>query len=298
MHFRRVWQRAALAGAALATASCVPPDFSQLELAAAGSIGTPRLTPDLAALLSDERVFASMAAVRSASAAAPFRLTDGDPGSRRRALRCLTAAAYYEGRSESEEGQRAIVQVVLNRVRHYAYPSTICGVVFQGSDRRIGCQFSFTCDGSLDRRREPAPWRRAEGLAREAIDGSVYAPVGWATHYHRHDVRPAWASSLRALPAIGVHQFYVWQGSAGEANAFVRRSSSVEREPRPRSPEPSAAAAGTPAAVPDAAAPPGPVISADAESAPVHQPNLGATIVRLVESGRLGSSPQSVGETS
>ncbi|PCJ46186.1 MAG: DNA gyrase subunit A, partial [Gammaproteobacteria bacterium] len=43
----------------------------------------------------------------------------------------------------------ANAEVVLNRVGHKAFPNTVCSVVFQGAERVTGCQFSFTCDGSM-----------------------------------------------------------------------------------------------------------------------------------------------------
>ena len=69
----------------------------------------------------------------SIRAARPFALR-GSQIDRARALQCLTTAIYYEAGSEPDAGQRAVAQVVLNRVRHPAFPATVCGVVFQGSD--------------------------------------------------------------------------------------------------------------------------------------------------------------------
>jgi len=70
------------------------------------------------------------------------------PIDRMRSLDCLAQAVYYEARSEGENGERAVAQVVLNRVRHPAWPNSVCGVVYQGPMRAGGgCQFTFTCDG-------------------------------------------------------------------------------------------------------------------------------------------------------
>lgn len=138
-----------------------------------------------------------------------------------RASDCLTAAIYYEARSEPVDGQRAVAQVVLNRVRDRAFPSTVCGVVFQGSHRRTGCQFSFTCDGSMLRnRRDPFGWARARQIADAALAGSVYAPVGSATHYHANYVSPWWAPSLTRIGQVGAHIFYRWRGAMERALAF------------------------------------------------------------------------------
>jgi spore germination cell wall hydrolase CwlJ-like protein len=139
---------------------------------------------------------------------------------RSRALQCMTAAIYYEAASEPDAGQRAVAQVVLNRVAHPAYPNTVCGVVYQGSERRTGCQFSFTCDGSLARVPARMFWLRAENVARAALSGFVYSPVGLATHYHTIAVHPYWAPSLALIGTIGAHQFYTFRGAAGQPGAF------------------------------------------------------------------------------
>lgn len=140
-----------------------------------------------------------------------------------RAEECLTMAVYYEAASESIDGQRAVAQVVMNRMHHPSYPNTVCGVVFQGSQRSTGCQFSFTCDGSLARRPQPAAWNRARRVASAALGGFVFAPVGLATHYHRTDINPYWAPSLTVVGTIGLHRFYRWSGRAGTLAAFSAR---------------------------------------------------------------------------
>lgn len=152
-------------------------------------------------------------------AARPLRI-DNSGVDRTRALQCLTAAVYYEAASEPDAGQRAVAQVVLNRVAHPAYPNTVCGVVYQGSERSTGCQFSFTCDGALARRPNRLFWERAETVARAALAGYVYAPVGLATHYHTVQVSPYWAPSLNYLGTIGAHRFYAFRGAAGSAATF------------------------------------------------------------------------------
>ena len=154
-------------------------------------------------------------------------------------------AVYYEAANESAAGQRAVAQVVLNRVSHPSYPASICGVVFQGSERQTGCQFSFTCDGALARRPLPAVFARARQVAHEALAGKVYAPIGLATHYHTTWVSPYWAPSLHRIGTIGAHRFYRWRGAAGMKSAFSVRYRGGEPlpAPHPRSmaPEPARA---------------------------------------------------------
>lgn len=153
-------------------------------------------------------------------AARPFGNAFATPADRLRAVECLTAAVYYEAAVEATAGQQAVAQVVLNRARHPAYPRTVCGVVFQGQERSTGCQFTFTCDGALRRTPSAAGWARARRVAEEALAGKVFAPVGWATHYHTNWVVPYWSSSLTKLANIGTHIFYRWEGGWGKPAAF------------------------------------------------------------------------------
>jgi hypothetical protein len=148
-----------------------------------------------------------------------------------RALDCMTAAIYYEAANESEDGQRAVAQVVLNRTRDPLYPSTICGVVYQGSERVTGCQFSFTCDGSLTRQPAPALWFKARAIASRAMAGSVYPAVGWATHYHANYVVPKWARTLAKTAQVGLHIFYRWPGARGGPRAFTQQYGGAEAAP-------------------------------------------------------------------
>ncbi len=152
----------------------------------------------------------------------PFVLkSDADDSAR--AVTCLAQAVYYESAREPELGQEAVAQVVLNRLRHPAYPKSVCGVVYQGAANHTGCQFTFTCDGSLDRPPEPSLWARAQAVARQALGGFVVKDVGSATHYHAVYVAPYWAPTLVKLKQIGAHIFYRWTGPWGEPAAFTGR---------------------------------------------------------------------------
>ncbi|QIG81997.1 cell wall hydrolase [Sphingosinithalassobacter tenebrarum] len=214
-------------------------------VSAAGTTGTNDL-PDLP-------IPAGPADDGTVIAAAPFPRA-GSATDRSRALQCLTDAIYYEAANEPDAGQRAVAQVVLNRVRHPAFPATVCGVVFQGSEKP-GCQFSFACDGSMARGRARAAWDRAERVAKSALDGSVFAPVGLATHYHTHAVTPSWNRKLVMTGVFGAHFFHRWQGGWGTSAAFHQRYLGGEPVPGPKraapATEPAASAAPAPVPSPD-----------------------------------------------
>jgi spore germination cell wall hydrolase CwlJ-like protein len=159
-------------------------------------------------------------------AAEPFRLAGALDASRD--LDCLTQAVYYEARGETPAGQAAVAQVVLNRVRHPAFPKSVCSVVFQ---RAFGvCQFSFACDGSMRRGREAGAWGRARKVASRAIAGYVMPSVGNATHFHTINVSPGWGPRMVRVQQVGLHIFYRFGGGRGAPGAFDGR-------PRLSSPE-------------------------------------------------------------
>lgn len=213
-------------------ASCVPSQKAALAPQAGWAASAidiplePLLLPTDIKPLSEDEALAVNAAMPEAQGpnpgAAPFQLRSASAVDRGRALDCLTSAIYYEAASESDDGQRAVAQVVLNRVRHPAYPGTVCGVVYQGAERATGCQFTFACDGSLARRPSIAGWARARRLAAEALGGQSFAPVGLSTHYHNDSVLPYWAASLAKTATIGAHIFYRWSGEASAPPAFAR----------------------------------------------------------------------------
>lgn len=139
--------------------------------------------------------------------ARPFRFRGGE-AAHAQAVDCLATAALYEA-GDDRQGRKAVIQVVLNRVRTPGFPKTICGVVYQGHARTTGCQFSFTCDGSVRRRPVRLGWAVARRAARRALSGHVFAGVGGATHYHTDWMVPYWRDSLVKVAKVGTHLFYV-----------------------------------------------------------------------------------------
>lgn len=216
---------AAQQAAAPAPADLTPPDpLAAPSTGVTGTIALPSVPVPQAAAIADIGV----------QPARPFALP-GSAQDQARAMQCLTAAIYYEAASEPDDGQSAVAQVVLNRVRHPAFPATVCGVVYQGSERR-GCQFSFACDGSMARVPMRSAWERARRAAARALAGYVYAPVGLATHYHTYAVTPAWNRTLVMTDAVGAHFFHRWKGWWGTAAAFTQRYAGGEPVPGPHAP--------------------------------------------------------------
>lgn len=146
------------------------------------------------------------------------------------ALQCLSQAIYYEAANEPVIGKKAVAQVVLNRMRHPAYPRSVCGVVYEGSNRAV-CQFSFTCDGSLLRRPSGPRWAESRRVAEAALNGASEPSVGTATHYHADYVLPRWAFTLAKIEKIGAHIFYRFPGNAGRRRAFSAKWAGNEQIP-------------------------------------------------------------------
>jgi hypothetical protein len=155
------------------------------------------------------------------------------------AAECLAMAISYEAGLEPVDGREAVAQVILNRVRSPAYPDTVCGVVWQGAERRTGCQFTFTCDGSLRRPRTPAAMTAARTVAVRVLAGETPDHVRGATHYHASYVSPYWAPSLTRVRQIATHIFYRAPGSViATAGAPVRVALAARRTAPSAAPAP------------------------------------------------------------
>ncbi len=179
---------------ALASTTPAPLDTSPLAVVTA-PVATPRVPP--------------IAVAKVEPNARPRYADLIAPGDLAREQRCLAEAVYFEARSEPEQGQAAVAQVVLNRVRSGLYPTSVCGVVYQNRHRHLACQFTFACEGKALRVTDGDSWETAKRVARDVTEGRTYlSDVGGATHYHADYVRPGWAKRLKKMDVIGRHIFY------------------------------------------------------------------------------------------
>jgi spore germination cell wall hydrolase CwlJ-like protein len=219
-HLETTAGRARAVHAAAAQAAAQPVAASAAEAGAdPGVIRLQDLSPD------EARAWNAAHPLSSAAnpAAKPFNLAAEGVLDEARATDCMTAAIYYEAGFESLEGERAVAQVVINRLRNPLFPKTVCGVVFQGAERATGCQFTFTCDGALARKPQEEAWERARKVAVAALHGYVMKKVGNATHYHADYVAPYWSPTLVKVAVVGQHIFYRWTGGLGLPPAFGGR---------------------------------------------------------------------------
>ncbi len=201
------------------------PDQTVAATASDGSVQVASLTPgadtdaltaiDEAALGGTPVPLAQSQELAYARAEVPATIFDGVLRDRKgnkvseKDLNCMAQAIYFEARGESYRGQVAVGQVVMNRVAHKLYPTTICSVVYQNQHRRNACQFSFACDGIPERVTERKAWDQAMEIAKGVIAGELYlTEVGYATHYHATYVYPHWAPRMTKVTKIGLHVFY------------------------------------------------------------------------------------------
>lgn len=198
-------------GAAAATVAPNPaPAAPQLQAQAASltALPMPRIEPVVIAPVVPEPKPAEI--LTASLTADPLPHTE---------MTCLAEAVYYEARGESLEGQRAVAEVVLRRTKDHRFPSTVCGVVYQGAHRRGACQFSFACDGVGHGRRDKLAWQRAVEVAEyEAVGAGRHSDTtAGAQYFHTTRVNPPWSRRFIRTARIGTHIFYRQPGGSYEA---------------------------------------------------------------------------------
>lgn len=122
-------------------------------------------------------------------------------------IECLAEALYFEARGETEQGIRAVAEVIINRVKSRRFPNSVCAVISQGAHRRNACQFSYKCDDNPEVFSEKQAYARARRIAAEALAAPTNL-TGGATYYHTTAVSPNWSRLFRRTAHIGAHYFY------------------------------------------------------------------------------------------
>jgi spore germination cell wall hydrolase CwlJ-like protein len=188
-------------------------------------------------------------------------------------INCLAEAVYYEARSEGATGPMAVAEVVMNRVRDPRFPKTVCDVVYQGHYRDTGCQFTFTCDGSLRHAPNGEAWDRAKAVALNVALGLSKPITHKATHYHTDYVNPYWKAGMVETKVIGTHIFYRFPKTSSEwATARINLEAQEQRNM---------------AAEPELL-----TVSADAPAAPEAQPPAAAASLVQISAKPLDAIPQ------
>jgi spore germination cell wall hydrolase CwlJ-like protein len=126
-------------------------------------------------------------------------------------IRCLAENVYFEARGEPLNGQYAVAEVTVNRLRSPYFPKTICAVVhdtrWDPLRRRFTAHFSWT---QMEDRGEPwGPlWQQSMAVATAVINDTYLPIVPDALYYHADSVQPYWANPKRTVARIGSHVFY------------------------------------------------------------------------------------------
>ena len=121
---------------------------------------------------------------------------------------CLAQAIYFEARNEGEAGQRAMAEVILNRLAEGSHGKTICAVVYEGVGQTL-CQFSFACDGTDREPKIAGPWRAAQVLASRMIAGDVPSgAASGAAYYHAASAHSTPTPGKPRVTQIGNHIFH------------------------------------------------------------------------------------------
>lgn len=123
-----------------------------------------------------------------------------------RDLQCLARNIYWEAGGEPEVGKVAVAAVTLNRARHGAYPSSVCGVVYQGAGR--SCQFSWACNGRRNQAPSGVRWQRSVDVAYRVLSGDMDDPTNGALYFHGLRERPSWSRQRTRTTRLGGHIFY------------------------------------------------------------------------------------------
>ena len=131
------------------------------------------------------------------------------------AITCLARTIYWEARGESTAGMEAIANVVMNRLGHGGFPSTVCAVVMQGHEKGT-CQFSWWCDGRSDHAREDEPYAIAKEIARRALNLELPDRTDGALYFCLKNANPNWVTEYVKTAEIDTFEFYKPRGDSAK----------------------------------------------------------------------------------
>jgi spore germination cell wall hydrolase CwlJ-like protein len=123
------------------------------------------------------------------------------------AITCLSRTIYWEAKGEGPAGMKAVANVVMNRLSHEGFPSTVCEIVMQGRKEGV-CQFSWWCDGRSDDIEEEKPYAAAKEIARKALNRQLTDRTNGALYFHHWKVTPHWSKEYIMTVEVGEHVFY------------------------------------------------------------------------------------------
>jgi N-acetylmuramoyl-L-alanine amidase len=115
-------------------------------------------------------------------------------------LECMAKVVQHEAANQPLQGQLAVAQLILNRVKSPLFPKTICGVANQPG------QFFSTAAYAVSA--SSRRWRTAVAIARIARDEAMPQIAPGALFYHASYVRPSWARRRVVVARVGEHVFY------------------------------------------------------------------------------------------
>ena len=128
---------------------------------------------------------------------------------------CMVRNLHHEARGENSKGMIAVANVVMNRVKHKRFPSSICEVVYQKH------QFSWV------KKVKPTSIKNADDTAKliayEAIVNNTLKDItGGALFFHANYSGFSWdKTKIRLTKSIGRHIFYTYRGVTDDTR--VRR---------------------------------------------------------------------------
>lgn len=157
----------------------------------------------LAALLADDTVTTPFSAETGAEtgAEAGDRAAVAGLAVAEEDLVCLAKAVRHEAGGQARDGQLAVAQLIVNRLRSGRFAGTVCGVVNQQG------QFFRTAGYNPDR--SSAVWANAVAVAHEALAGETPGVAPGALFFHAAFQPPSgFFRTRQRVASLGGNVFY------------------------------------------------------------------------------------------